>query len=74
MHGIVKKKDAPEINWEKMSDNEEIIKNVMYYLDSLIIIINSGLDVSSSDHHPYQKYLEDLNDDTADYIKLINKL
>ena len=57
-----------------MSDNKEIMKNITYYLDSLIITINPDLDVPSPDHHPCQKCLEDLNDDIADYIELINKL
>ncbi len=57
-----------------MSDNEEIMENITCYLDSLITTINPGLDIPSSDHHPCQKHLEDLNDDISDYIKLINKL
>jgi len=57
-----------------MSDNKEIMKNITYYLDSLIITINPDLDVPSPDHHPCQKCLKDLNDNTADYIELINKL
>ena len=44
VHGIAKRKDAPVIDWNKMKDDEELMNNMVQYLDSLVTTINSGLD------------------------------
>ncbi len=36
IHGIAKRKDAPEIDWKKIKNNNEIMEEVVHYLDSLI--------------------------------------
>ena len=74
MHDIGKKKDAPIIEWEKMKENEELMNNVMQYLDSLSTTINPGLDAPVPNLHPCQKHSKDLRDDKQDYIELVNKL
>ncbi|CAB4412465.1 unnamed protein product [Rhizophagus irregularis] len=74
VHGIAKRKEAPEIDWEEMINNQEVMEEVTCYLDSLITTINPGLDAPLPDHHPCQKQLENLDDDMQDYIELINKL
>ncbi|CAG8513304.1 15019_t:CDS:2 [Rhizophagus irregularis] len=40
-----KVKDAPVIDWSKMKEDEELMNNVIQYLDSLVITINPGLNV-----------------------------
>jgi hypothetical protein len=74
MHRIGKRKEASEINWEKMKNNDETMKEVVRYLDSLVTTINPGLNAPLSDRHPCQKRSEEINDDMQDYIELINKL
>ncbi|RGB22488.1 hypothetical protein C1646_776014 [Rhizophagus diaphanus] len=71
---IAKQKEAPEINWEEMINNQEVMEEVICFLDSLITTINPGLDAPLPDHHPCQKKLKNLDDDMQDYIELINKL
>ena len=74
MHGIAKRKDAPEIDWCKMKDDDKTMKDVVRYLDSLVTTINPGLGTPVSDCYPYQKCSNELEYDLQDYIKLINKL
>jgi hypothetical protein len=74
MHRIGKRKEASEINWEKMKNNDETMKEVVRYLDSLVTTINPGLNAPLSDRHPCQKRSEEINNDMQDYIELINKL
>ena len=74
VHGIAKRKDAPEIDWEKMKNNNEVMEEVVHYLDSLITTINPNANGPLPDNHPCQKQPKDLNDDMKDYIELINKL
>jgi hypothetical protein len=74
VHSIAKRKEAPEIDWEKMKNNDEIMEEVVHYLDSLVTTIDPGLNAPPLDHHLCQKRSEDLNNDMQDYIELINKL
>ena len=67
-------KDASIIDWQKIKENDEIIRNVMQYLDLLITIINPNLDVPVPNRHLYQKRIEKISDDLQDYIELVNKL
>ncbi|PKY55614.1 hypothetical protein RhiirA4_504942 [Rhizophagus irregularis] len=48
VHIIAKRKEAPEIDWENMKNN-----------DSLVTTINTDLNAPPSDHHPCQKHSED---------------
>ena len=57
-----------------MKENDEIMRNVMQYIDSLITIINPDLDAPVPDHHPCQKRPEEISNDLQDYIELVNKL
>lgn len=57
-----------------MKNDEEIMKEVVNYLDSLVTTINPRKDAPPPDNHPYQKRSEDLNDDMRDYVELIDKL
>ena len=74
MHGIAKRKDAPEIDWCKMKDDNETMKDVIRYLNSLVTTINPDLGVPVSNCYPCQKYSNELKYDLQDYIELINKL
>jgi hypothetical protein len=74
MHGIGKQREAPEIDWKKMQNNNETMEEVVHYLNSLITTINPSLNAPLPDYHPCQKRSEELNDDMQDYIELINKL
>jgi hypothetical protein len=57
-----------------MKNNDETMKEVVRYLDSLVTTINPGLNAPLSDRHPCQKRSEEINNDMQDYIELINKL
>ena len=45
MHGIEKRKNAPEIEWSQMKEDKNVISEAVQYLDSLVTTINSGLNV-----------------------------
>jgi hypothetical protein len=74
VHGIGKRKDAPIIEWERMKEDEETMNVVVQYLDSLVTMINPGIDAPVPDLHPCQKRSEELHDDLQDYVDLVNKL
>lgn len=57
-----------------MKENENIMNEVVQYLDNLVITINPGLDMPVPEQHPCQKKNKELRDDQQDYIDLINKL
>src|SRR2546429_3592229 len=74
-HGIAKRKDAPVIDWNEMKDDEELMNNVVQYLDSLVTTINPGLTASFPERHPCQKRSDELlHYDLQDYVDLVNKL
>jgi len=74
VYGIRKRRNAPAIEWEKMKENEDIMGEVVQYLDSLITTVNLRLDMPVPERHPCQKNSNELDDDQQDYIDLINKL
>jgi hypothetical protein len=74
VYGIGICKNAPVIEWEKMKEDNEIMAEVVQYLDSIVNTINPGIDTPITDQHPCQKSHDELNDDLQDYIELINKL
>jgi ATP-dependent DNA helicase PIF1 len=51
VHGIAKLGDAPKIEWEKMSNNQEIMEEVVHYLDSLVTTINPDLNAFPPNLH-----------------------
>ena len=55
VHEIGKKWNAPEINWSQMKKDENVMNEVVKYLDTLIITINPGPNAPLSDWHPCQK-------------------
>ena len=57
-----------------MKENENKMSEITRYLDSLITIINPGLDMPVPEQHPCQKKSSELYDNQQDYIDLINKL
>jgi len=57
-----------------MKEDENIMNEVVQYLDSLITTINPELDMPVPERHPCQKKSNELYDDQQDYIDLINKL
>ena len=74
MHGIEKRRNALMIKWEHMKKDENIMNEVIQYLDSLVTTVNSGLDMPVPERHSCQKKSKELHDDQQDYINLINKL
>jgi len=74
VHGIRKKRNALMIEWEHMKKDENIMNEVIQYLNSLVTTVNSGLDMPVPEWHPCQKESKELRDDQQDYIDLINKL
>lgn len=57
-----------------MKEDEELMNNVIQYLDSLVTTINPGLNAPFPERHPCQKSSEELQYDLQDYVKLINKV
>src|SRR2546421_106808 len=74
VHGIGKRRNATKIDWKQMKENENIMNEVVQYLDNLVTTINPGLDMPVPEQHPCQKKNKELRDDQQDYIDLINKL
>ncbi|EXX54637.1 uncharacterized protein LOC113214878 [Rhizophagus irregularis DAOM 181602=DAOM 197198] len=74
MHGIEKRRGVPSIEWKHMKEDENVMNEVVQYLDNLVTTINSGLDMPVPERHPCQKQKSEIRDDQQDYIDLINKL
>ena len=74
VHGIGKIRNAPEIEWTQMKEDENVMGEVVTYLDSLVTTINPGLNAPIPDRHPCKKRLGELRDDLQDYTELVNKL
>ena len=74
VHGIRKRRNALMIEWKHMKKDENIMNEVVQYLDSLVTTVNSGLDMPVPERHSCQKESKELRNDQQDYIDLINKL
>jgi hypothetical protein len=74
VHGIGKKRNAPIIDWNKMKNDENEMKKVIKYADSIVTTINPRINAPIPEQHPCQKRRDEIEDDEQDYIELINKL
>ncbi|CAB4412398.1 unnamed protein product [Rhizophagus irregularis] len=74
VHGIGKKRNAPTIEWKDLKNNEEEMKNVIDYIDSIVTTINPAIHAPVPEKHPCQKDSSEIDDGLQDYIELINKL
>ncbi len=74
VHGIGKIKNAPIINWNDLKSNENEMKNVIQYIDSMVTTINPDMNAAIPEQHPCQKVRDEIDDSSQDYIELINKL
>src|SRR3989440_1844252 len=74
VHGIGKRKNAPKIDWNQIKDNEDEMKNVIRYIDSMVSTINPEINAPIPERHPCQKSSSEIEYDLQDYIELINKL
>ncbi|CAG8502458.1 12012_t:CDS:2, partial [Cetraspora pellucida] len=74
VHEIGKRQNAPEINWTQMKENENLISEVVQYLNNLVTTINPGLNAPVPTCHPCRKNHNEINDDIQDYIDLVNKV
>jgi len=57
-----------------MKENENIINETVKYFDSLVTMMNPGINAPISDQHLCKKHKDEIRDNQQDYIKLINKL
>ncbi len=57
-----------------MKENENLMKNMIQYIDSMVTTINPGIFAAIPQIHPCQKSSSEIEDDLQDYIELINKL
>lgn len=55
VHGIGKKCIAPTIEWKELKNNEEEMKNVIDYIDSIVMTINPAMHAPISEKHPCPK-------------------
>ncbi|CAG8724625.1 14519_t:CDS:2 [Cetraspora pellucida] len=53
-----------------MKEDENVIEEVVMYLDSLVTMINPGLNAPIPNCHLCKKRLEELKDDLQDYTEL----
>ena len=74
VHGIGMIRNAPIIDWNQMKENENLMNNVIQYIDSLVTTINPDINAPIPRRHPCQKNSAEIVDDTQDYVELINKL
>ena len=74
VYGIGKRRNAPIINWATMKENEMTMNEVIKYIDSVVTTTNPGITAAIPERHPCQKRPEEIEDNTQDYIELINKL
>ncbi len=54
-----------------MKENENVINNVIQYLNLLVTTINPGINIAIPKCHPCQKLCDEIDDDLQDYIELI---
>ena len=64
VHGIGKIKNAPSINWNEIKSNENDIKNVIKYIDSIVTTINPDMNAAIPEQHPCQKGSDEIDDST----------
>jgi hypothetical protein len=50
------------------------MNNAIHYIDSMVTTINPGINAAIPERHPCQKKSDEIDDDSKDYIELINKL
>ncbi len=62
MHVIEKKRNAPVIEWKQIKEDENIMNEVIQYLDSLVIMINPGFDIPVPEWYLCQKKSNELYD------------
>jgi len=74
VHGIGRKRNAPIINWDQIKENEDMMDNAIQYINSMVTTINPGINAAIPERHPCQKRSDKIEDDSKDYIELINKL
>ncbi|RGB36292.1 hypothetical protein C1646_814122 [Rhizophagus diaphanus] len=77
VHGIGKRKDSPSIDWKKMKEDEDMMNNVVRYLDSLITTKNPDRDAPVPAQHPYNNGQPELitarNDDMNTALQYVSK-
>src|ERR1044072_3004680 len=57
-----------------MKNDENEMKKVIKYADSIVTTINPRINAPIPEQHPCQKRRDEIEDDEQDYIELINKL
>src|SRR5687768_6436051 len=74
VHGIAKIRNAPVIEWNQMKEDENGMKNIISYINSIVTTVNLGINAARPERHPCQKGPDEIDDGIQDYIELINKL
>ncbi len=57
-----------------MKEDENIMNEAVKYFNSLVTMMNPGINAPISDQHLCKKRKDEIRDDQQDYIELINKL
>ena len=52
VHGIAKKRNAPDIDWTMLKENGNAMNNVIRYIDSIVTTINPGMNAARPERHP----------------------
>jgi len=57
-----------------MKKNKNMMDNAIQYIDSMVTTINPEINAAIPEWHPCQKRPDEIEDDSKNYIELINKL
>ncbi|GBC07071.1 hypothetical protein RclHR1_07220013 [Rhizophagus clarus] len=58
----------------KIKESENMMNNAIQYIDSMVTTINPDINAAIPKYHPCKKRSNKIEDDSKDYIELINKL
>ena len=57
-----------------MKENEMMMNNAIQYIDFIVITINPDINATIPEKHPCQKGQNKIDNESQDYVELINKL
>ncbi|CAG8616750.1 6262_t:CDS:2, partial [Cetraspora pellucida] len=74
IHRIGIRGDALNAKLNKIKADENLMQDILQYIDTLITTINLDINAPIPNKHPCQKRMEYCKADLQDYVELVNKL
>ncbi|CAG8800405.1 16743_t:CDS:1, partial [Racocetra persica] len=65
---------APTFDWKFTYQDEQLMKEMITYIDSIITAMNPDNSTHISQQYPCQKRQTELTDNFEDYCQLVNRL